>query len=110
MSKRSYDLLEAIRRKASMSAQIVEKDKDYGLYAGASFETAQSMAALDVFMDVGILPERMRPLMKLLRVFLDRERKAFFASVGCTEISKLGFILGVVEKRLSAIDKGNESA
>lgn len=102
MSKRNYELVEMIRRKASMSAQIVMKEPEYGYYAGAEYNTARTMAMIDAFIKAGILPENLRIFAKLLRLFYDQQRKAFFASVGSTEITKLGFIQGIVDERIRA--------
>lgn len=105
MSKRNYELVELIRRKASMSAQIVERDRDYGFYSGAEYGTAKSMATIDILLRNGLLSPKIVPLVKLLRGYLNQQRKAFFASVGSTEITKLGFILGVAEDAISAVEK-----
>jgi len=94
MSRR-YDLMELIRRKSSMSADIVKrKDPEYSWYAGASFEIASKLAMIDVFLKNNLLPKQIIPIVKLYRAYLDQQRKAFFASVGSTEITKLGFIQG----------------
>lgn len=92
---RSYDLMELIRRKSSMSADIVsKKDPEYQWYAGANFETASKIAVVDTMLKNGLIPKDMVVFVKLYRNYLQQQRKAFFASVGCTEITKLGFILG----------------
>lgn len=100
---RKPDIMESIRQKASMSKQIVSlKDKEYAYYSGANFETASTMAKIDVFLKYGLLPQKVVPIIKLFRAYLDQQRKAFFASVGCTEISKLGFMLGLEDDTISA--------
>jgi len=92
--RRSYDLLELIRRKSSMSADIVtKKDSEYGWYAGADVSVAEQMATVDVFLKHGLLPAKFLPFVKLYRSYLDQLRKAIFSSTA-TEITKLGFILG----------------
>lgn len=97
------DIMEMVRQKSSMSKQIVSlKDKDYAYYSGASFEIASTMAKIDTFLKYGLLPAKIIPLVKLYRAYLDQQRKAFFASVGCTEISKLGFLLGLENDTISA--------
>ena len=63
------------------------------------------MATIDTFLRVGLLPQKIVPLAKLLRGYLNQQRKAFFASVGSTEITKLGFILGTAEDSISAVEK-----
>ena len=50
-----------------------------------------------------IIPKPMIPFVKLMRKYLDQKRKAVLANL-CTEITKLGFLLGerrVVEKATS---------
>jgi len=104
MSKRhKYESLEIMRKKASMSQQIVsQKDADYALYAGASLEDADKMSKIDTVLEFGLIPKPYVPVVKLYRAFLNRRRKAFFASVGSTEITKLGFLLGLTGKKMRA--------
>ncbi|RLI49186.1 MAG: hypothetical protein DRP09_20875 [Candidatus Thorarchaeota archaeon] len=92
--RRSYDILELIRKKSSMGAKVANKDPEYGWYSGASFEIASRLAIIDTILKNGLLPPAMVPFAKLYRSFLDQQRKAFFASAGSSEITKLGFILG----------------
>jgi len=102
---RNYDLMELIRRKSSMSADIISKrDAEYAYYAGGSFEIASKIAVIDTMLKNGLLPKEMIIFVKLYRSYLDQQRKAFFASIGSTEITKLGFILGdtSVVKRATA--------
>jgi hypothetical protein len=100
---RDYDALEAIRQASTMSQQIVSKrDPEYGWYAGASWEIANKLSLIDFIIKAKLLPEAMVPIIKLYRMRLDQQRKAFFASVGSTEVTKLGFILGLQGKRKSA--------
>lgn len=94
MSRRNRDLLDEIKFKVSMSAQISKTDKDYGIYAGASYETADRLSKLKVFIDEELLPPSIVPMVKLYYRYLQQKRKSFFASVGSTEITKLGFIQG----------------
>jgi len=94
MPRRTQDFMELVRAKASMSAKITEQDNEYAWYSGASFEIAHKMATLDVLQEYFITDPRMKVLIKLYRAYLNQQRKAFFASVGSTEITKLGFILG----------------
>ena len=102
MPKR-YEGLEIMRKKASMSQQIVsQKDKEYAWYAGASLDDADKMAKIDTMLKHGLIPKDFIPFVKLYRSFLNQRRKAFFASVGCTEISKLGFLLGLKSVRIKA--------
>lgn len=99
--RRNQDLMELIRRKASMSAQIVSQvDKEYALYVGANPELGKKMAIIDTMLKNGLIPKNMVMFVKLYRDYLDQQRKAYFANL-CTEITKLGFLLGerkVVEK------------
>jgi len=97
------ELMESIRQKASMSKQIVSlKDKEYAYYSGGSFQGASRMATIDTFLKVELLPRSTIPLVKLYRAYLNQQRKAFFATLGSTEISKLGFILGLEDDSIRA--------
>lgn len=99
-----YDIMERIRQQASMSKQIVTtKDHEYAWYSGASFEIASKIAKIDTFLKNGLLPKQFIVLIKFYRSYLDQQRKAFFASVGSTEITKLGFLLGLTDDRISAV-------
>ena len=86
-----------------MSKQIVAtKDEEYAYYAGASYEIAHKMAVIDTMLKYGLIPKEQVLLVKLYRAYLDQQRKGFFASVGSTEITKLGFILGLSDDSISA--------
>ena len=104
MVRRNQDLMELIRRKASMSAQVVSQiDKEYAWYVGSDTELAIKMAKIDFMLKSEIIPKPMIPFVKLMRKYLDQKRKAVLANL-CTEITKLGFLLGerrVVEKATS---------
>lgn len=103
MPTKRYDILENIRQKASMSKQIVTtKDKEYAYYVGGSFDVTKRMAIIDTMLKAGIIPDSMILYVKLYRSYLDQQRKAFFASVGSTEITKLGFLLGLSDDSISA--------
>lgn len=99
--KGSYDLLEFARKKAAWSMQIAAKDQDYASYSGASLEIASKMAAIDTFLKAGLINPKIVPLIKLYRAYLNQQRKAFFCSIGSTEVTKLGFILGIKDQALS---------
>jgi len=99
--KGTYDLIEIARRKAAWSMQIAAKDQDYASYSGASLDIASKMAAIDVFLNLGLIDPKIKPIVKLYRAYLNQQRKAFFASIGSTEVTKLGFILGLKEQSLS---------
>lgn len=94
MPRGNIDLMELIRKKSSMSAEISKLDKDYSQYAGGSLEISSKIALIDTVLEEKILPNRVVPLLKLYRSYLIKQRKAFFASVGSTEITKLGFLQG----------------
>lgn len=100
---RQRDFMELIRQQASMSKQIVsQKDKEYGYYAGATFDDARKMAMIDLMLNMGIFPSKFIPILKFYRAYLNQRRKAFFASVGASEISVLGFILGLEDESIHA--------
>ena len=99
---RRYETLELIRQKVSMSQQIVaSKDPDYGQYSGASINIASKMALIDTLLKENVFPEQIKPMILFYRSFLDQQRKAFFSSVA-SEITKLGFILGLTHESKSA--------
>jgi len=77
-----------------MSAEIVSKvDPEYAWYVGANPEVAEKMATIDTILKIGLIPEKLVPFVKLYRMYLDQKRKAYFSNL-CTEITKLGFLLG----------------
>lgn len=105
MVKRDSNLLEIVRRKVSMSAEIVSKiDADYAKYAGGSFEIGSKIATIDVMLENNLIPQNIRIFIKLYREYLNKQRKAFFATIGSTEITKLGFIQGDPRKYVKATD------
>jgi len=86
--------MELIRRKASMSAQIVTQvDHEYAWYVGANYEIGKKMAMVDTMLKHGLINPKLIPFVKLYRSYLDQQRKAYFSNL-CTEITKLGFLLG----------------
>jgi len=104
---RHYDLGAAYltRQKVAMSCKIVEeKDPEYSWYAGGSFEIAHQMAVIDAILKLGLIPSRIAVMAKIYRVYLNQLRKAYFATQGSTELTKLGFIQGEpkVVKRATA--------
>lgn len=99
MPKR-FESLEIMKQKSSMSQKVVaNKDDTYALYAGAYYQDAYTMAKIDVLLELGLIPVKVLPLAKFYRAYLDRRRKAFFAST-CSEISKLGFLLGLKRDKI----------
>ena len=92
---RRYETIELIRQQSSMSQKVVsQKDPDYALYSGAYYEEAHKMALIDVLLKNGFFAKEIIPFVKFYRLYLDQRRKAFFASTS-SEITKLGFILGL---------------
>lgn len=91
---KSYDLMELIKQKKSMAAEISKVDHDYAQYSGGSWEISSTIALIDATIEAGILPSNLIPWLKLYRIYLQKQRKAFFASVGCDVVTKLGFIQG----------------
>ena len=100
-----YDTLESIRKRSSMSQKLSVKDQEYAWYSGGSFELGEKMAVVDVFLKNKLIPEKLVPFIKLYRAYLDQKRKAFFATVGSTEITKLGLLLGLKDDKLRFEDK-----
>ena len=103
---RNYDLLERIRQQASMSKQIVStKDKEYGYYAGAIYNDAEIMAIIDWILKNETafkLDKETKDSLQLAYSFFNQLRKAYFATFGSTEITKLGFILGLEDDTVRA--------
>lgn len=94
MSRKNKEVLELIRRKVSMSQKIVTNvDPEYAWYVGADPELATKMATVDFILKAGFLPKEYIPFVKLYRMYLDQQRKAVFSNL-CTELTKLGFLLG----------------
>jgi hypothetical protein len=95
------DYAEIFRMKQSMSGQISSKiDHDYALYAGASLDDGLTMSFVDVCLRNKLINERLTPLVKLYRVYLDQRRKAYFVTERADIISLLGFILGVKDEHI----------
>jgi len=80
----------------AMATQIVEKEgnEDYGRYAGALYDTASEMAFIDFLQRQNVIPKVFIKLLELNLAYLSQQRIAEFCTVGTTEVSKLGFILG----------------
>ena len=83
-----------------MSQKVQVKDPEFGLYAGGNPEIGFKMARLDVMLDAGLIPSKLVPFVKLQRMLLDRQRKAWLASTG-SEITVLGFLLGIKSDRIT---------
>lgn len=99
-----YGLIERIRQTTLMSKQIARKDPEYSKYVGASWEIAEKMVMIDLCLEQKLLPETLTPFLKLFRAYLDKKRKAWFASVASTEITKLGFIIGEENDTIDATE------
>lgn len=82
---------------ATMSQQLAKKDNQFSEYAGATWDIAEKMAMIDVIIETkffGDQHEQMKKLLLFYREYLDKCRKAWFASEGSNEITKLGLLLG----------------
>lgn len=104
MSRRNYESLELMKRKISMAQSIAAKDHDYGLYAGAALEDAQTMALIDWAIAHNVFSADTVELMTTFRSFLNYQRKAFLATIS-SEVTKLGFILGYPYAPKSALKR-----
>lgn len=110
MPNRPGDLLELIRQKKSMAAEISKVDRDYSQYSGGSYAISSKIALIDATLQEKVLPPALNPLLNLYRAYLQKQRKAFFASEGCDVVTKLGFIQGDPVKRVSAIGNTNTNS
>jgi hypothetical protein len=79
---------------ATMSQQLAKKDSNFSEYAGATWDIAKQMAMIDVCKEERVFPESVTPYLMFYRSYLDKLRKAWFASEGSNEITKLGLLLG----------------
>ncbi|HKJ30795.1 MAG TPA: hypothetical protein VKA34_03160 [Balneolales bacterium] len=95
------DNLYEIKQKISMSQKIVKKDKTYGLFSGADLTTSLTIAKLKTALELNLIKESI--LTKTALTLLDYKRKAYFSST-CTELTKLGFILGDPRTTISATE------
>jgi len=100
MSKR-YDSFESVRKRAGMGERLGAKDKEYGWYAGGSFEISRKMAMVDTMLKHGLINAKLVPFVKLYRSYLDQQRKAFFTTMGSDVITQLGFLLGLRDDTIS---------
>jgi len=104
MSRRqaSYVDLEIFRKTATWAEQIVNKDSDFQDYAGASFDGAKKMAALDVFLRYLAPNPKICILLKLYRLYLIQMKKAYFSSVIANQWTMLAFLRGKTKHGISA--------
>jgi len=107
MSRRqaSYVDLEIFRKTATWAEQIVNKDSDFQDYAGASFDGAKKLASLDVFLRYLIPDPNISTLLKLYRVYLIQQKKAYFSSVIANQWTMLAFLRGKTKHGISAIKR-----
>lgn len=97
-----WEAIESVRRKKSMSQAIARDDPEYGLYAGARLADAETIALLETIEENrSLFNSGMEKQVTFLKSYLQHKRKAFFASIGSSEITHLGFILGWKETRVS---------
>lgn len=101
--------MELIKQKKSMAAEISKVDPEYARYSGGSWEISSKIALADTVKEQKILPAALEPFIDLYTAYLTKQRKAFFASVGCDVITKLGFIQGDPRKVRSATERINTS-
>lgn len=102
MPKRSdYGFLEELKQKVTMSQQLSRKDGEYGVYSGGDFQDVKKIAQIDLLIEAKMFPEKFIPFLKLYRSYLVKKRKAFFATLGSTEVTKLGFLLGYEDDTVS---------
>jgi len=92
--RRGYMDIKDLAIAESWASTIAERDPDYKDYAGAPWEIGEALAHIDVWLY--ILPDDhpLKPLLKLDRLFLIQEKKAYFAGERAGEISILGFLKG----------------
>lgn len=100
--------LELIRKQSSMSASISRTDKDFGKYAGGTFEISSQLASIDTLLKHKLIPVEYIPIILFIRDYLNLQRKAWFSTGGSTEVTKLGFIQGDIRKVVEALEYANE--
>ncbi|GAI12881.1 unnamed protein product, partial [marine sediment metagenome] len=72
---------------------IAKKDPEYAQYAGGDYDTALKRAKINTLLEAGLIPSRLKPIVNLYLLYLDKKRKAFFGSMK-GEITQLGLLLG----------------
>jgi len=100
--RRNYLGVEEMRKAESWASQIADRDPDYRDYAGAPWEIGKKLARIDIWLY--LLPDDhpFKFLLKLRRLCLIQEKKAFFAGERAGEISILGFLKGGRRRRYPA--------
>lgn len=98
-SKRRYRYMDDFRPLTTMAQEIVAQDPDYKYYVGADYNTAIDIAILISLIklhDKGfiILTDKLYNYIQIMLVIFEQERKAFFSTLGCGELTKLGLIKG----------------
>jgi len=92
---RRYNTVDLMKERDTIANRIATSiDPEYRWYAGAPYAIARQIAVVDCMLKNKMIPKVIVPLAKLFRSYLDQQRKAYFASDGCSEITKLGFIEG----------------
>lgn len=91
----SFASLQNMFKEITMSQRLSAKDPEYAKYAGGDYETAQKIALIDLIKEKQLLPDYYTPLLDLYRAHLDKQRKAFFATIGSKELTQLGFLIGM---------------
>lgn len=90
-----------ITQKVTMSQKIQRKDNDYAEYAGGNLFINNRRAKILTLKKAGLIPEKLMPIIEFYLLHLEQQRKAFFGAA-CTEITKLGFLLGDERNYISA--------
>lgn len=99
--RNDYGFLEELKQKVTMSQQLARKDGEYGIYSGGEFEDAKHIAQIDLILKFNMIPDKFIPMLKMFRAYLLKRRKAYFSTIGSTEITKLGFLLGYDDDTVS---------
>lgn len=87
-----------ISQTITLSQRLQDKDHIFGEYSGAHLQDALKLAKINALIESGLLPEN--ELVKFIKIYIKHRQKAFFAST-CSELSKLGFLLGSGRKTIS---------
>lgn len=92
--KRRSDYEDFLQLQQTLAQKVSKRDKEFSYYVGADLETGYEMAFLDVVLrEKLILHKKAISILKLYRMFLNQNRKAFFG-ITISEFSQLGLILG----------------
>lgn len=102
MSHHSKDIDELIRQKTLLGSKLSHQDHEYADYAGGSFETSSQIAIIDLIFENHILPERLIPIIYLYREYLNKQRKAYFVTIGSDILTQLAALVGDQRERADA--------